>query len=163
MLCVGGSGIIRQNTTNMLQDTGNLGTGGTFPERQGRAHAACTPTRSSAPFPTLPSPEQAHSPAFPSSQHTPVWAAPGPAHRGRRLTCQPGARSRCLPLPVCAYLDLWPPGPLGQPTTPTSREFLQLGHSSPLLQVSPSRGPPPQRPGEPHSDPTGQLISGSLP
>lgn len=79
-------------------------------------------------------------------------------------TCQPGARSLCLPLPVCAYILVpRPPGPLGQPTTPTSREFLQLGHSSPLLQVSPTRGPPPQHPEEPHSDPSGQLISGSLP
>lgn len=144
-MCVGGGGIIRQNMTNMLQDTGDLGTGGTFPERQTKdAHRPRARRHAHQPrsplFPALSRPTALPSPV--PNTHLSGQPQDLPIMEGTYI-CQPGARSLCLPLPVCAYLLVpRPPGPLGQPTTPTSREFLQLGHSSLSSRSAP--------PGDPH-------------
>lgn len=111
-------------------------------DTQGRAPSACTQTRSSAPFPTLPSPERAHSPAFPSSQQTPVRAAPGPAHYGRRLylptrcpeSVSPSTRA---PLSPCS-LATWATGP---------------AHSSHQQEVPPAGSLQPSPPGQPQQGP----------
>lgn len=130
-------------------------------DTQGRAHTACTQTRSPTPFPTPPSPEQAHSPAFTSSQHTPVWEAPGPAHDGRRLYLPTWSvsPSTCAPGPVFllpGYRGHWPSPhlPSGGSSSSSVTPALSSG-SAPAV-------PPPQLPGEPHSYLTGQLPSGSL-
>lgn len=127
-------------------------------DTRGRAHTTCTQTHSPTPFPTPPSPEQAHSPAFTSSQQTPVWEALGPAHVGRRLylpTWCPGSvsPSTCAPRPVFllpGYRGHWPSPhlPSGGSSSSSVTPALSSGSAPAGAPTSTSRGAPllPHRP-----------------
>lgn len=100
--------------TDMTQDTGTRETA--KKATQGRAHNPCTQTYSSprSQQQLLTAQSRPTAAAFTSSQKTPVWAAPGPAHHGQSLLPVNLAPRVCTSrrrehLPSSS-LDTWPAG-----------------------------------------------------
>lgn len=139
---LGEGGVIRENVTNTIQDTGDMGAAETFPERHTRTHTHRVHRRTHQPGPPL-FPASAHSQQHLSGQPQ------APPHSGGRpclLACCPKSASP----------STWCPG---LSSCSLAIQATGLAHNShqekgpPALSLQPSPLCPPPRPLQPQQGP----------